>query len=285
MYCSQLRATAKPFLPTLKQDSCIVVRSLVSLDEGEALVPVDPISRQVGLNDIREHFPAADGLHFIQQKADGSQRLVSVCHSFGIVEDQNENICYGDKKFIPPTLGFSRIYYVTERGIQVEAEDVAMVEDMIDEVEDLLVGMKDKLSRLSRLCDGLKALKFSACSENIRQISPAVVCEPRRSFDVDEAFYQYRASVTQNTKICPTSFNFSPRENVEEKTFLGASVICQSKPECQEASSDAEIETSKTDEVKDAPEKTSSRREIMMMVEGKEVNIISVRPKLIKKKC
>ena len=64
-----------------------------------------------------------------------------------------------------------------------------MVEDMIDEVEDLLVGMKDKLSRLSRLCDGLKALKFSTCSENIRQISPAVVCEPRRNFDVDEAFY------------------------------------------------------------------------------------------------
>lgn len=182
MYCSQLRATAKPFLPTLKQDSCIVVRSLVSLDgkiylhldsvstfsptllfrkilfnnlmqskskfdvvsflpkfylEGEALVPVDPISRQVGLNDIREYFPAADGelhqliitfillslgLHFIQQKADGTQRLVSVCHSFGIVEDQNENICYGDKKFIPPTLGLNRIYYVTERGIQIEVK-------------------------------------------------------------------------------------------------------------------------------------------------------------------
>lgn len=165
---------------------------------------------------------------------------------------------------------------------------MALVEDMIDQVEDLLVDMKDKLSRLSRLCDGLKALKFSSCSENIRQIPLAVVCEPRRRFDA-------ASSVTQNTKteqtdvdfteICPSSFNFSPKENVEEKTFPGVSVICQSKPECQEASSDAEIETSKTDEVKDAPEKTFSRREIMMMVEGKEVNIISVRPKLIKKKC
>ena len=102
------------------------------------MVPVDPVSRQIGLSDIRQYFPAADGesdlaiidhqsssfsssgLHFIQQKGDGTQRLVSVCQSFSISEDKNGNICYGDKKFIPPSLGFSQIYYVTERGIQVE---------------------------------------------------------------------------------------------------------------------------------------------------------------------
>ena len=29
--------------------------------EGEALIPVDPASRQLGLSDLREYFPAADG--------------------------------------------------------------------------------------------------------------------------------------------------------------------------------------------------------------------------------
>ena len=104
------------------------------------MVPVDPVSRQIGLSDLRQYFPAADGelashlvssqssaassagLHFIQQKGDGSQRLVSVCQSFSVSEDQNGNICYGDKKFIPPSLGYQQMYYVTERGIQVEVK-------------------------------------------------------------------------------------------------------------------------------------------------------------------
>ena len=81
MYCtSQLRPTAKPFLPALKLECCIAVRSLVSWEgniivlsppansalqnlylEGEALVPVDPVSRHVGLSDLRQYFPAAEG--------------------------------------------------------------------------------------------------------------------------------------------------------------------------------------------------------------------------------
>ena len=70
---------------------------------------------------FHHHLPSSfSGLHFIQQKGDGTQRLVSVCQSYKISEDQNGNICYGDKTFIPPSLGFNRIYYVTERGSQVE---------------------------------------------------------------------------------------------------------------------------------------------------------------------
>ena len=60
------------------------------------------------------------GLHFLQQKVDGTERLVSVCQSHSISKDQNGNICFGEKKFIPPKLGFNRIYYVTERDMQVE---------------------------------------------------------------------------------------------------------------------------------------------------------------------
>ena len=79
MYCSsQLRPTAKPFLPALKMECCIAVRSLVSWEgnvmfppansalqnlylEGQALVPVDPVSHHVGLSDLRQYFPAAEG--------------------------------------------------------------------------------------------------------------------------------------------------------------------------------------------------------------------------------
>ena len=44
MFCSQLRATAKPFLPALKMESCIVVRSLVSL-EGKILLSAQLVHR------------------------------------------------------------------------------------------------------------------------------------------------------------------------------------------------------------------------------------------------
>jgi hypothetical protein len=287
MFCSQLRATAKPFLPALKMESCIVVRSLVSF-EGEALVPVDPVSRQVGLSDIRQYFPAADGLHFIQQKGDGRQRLVSVCQSFSISEDKNGNICYGDKKFIPPSLGFSQIYYVTERGIQVEAEEMAEVENMVDQVEDILVDIKENLSCLSRVCDGLKALKFSPGYENIQQIPPAVLCQPKRSYDTESAFYHYSDSVQETnedvTKNAFGSLKFSPRENMKGERLPVASDICEPKPKSR-ADSVVETENSKTKEAEAVPKNCSTTREIMMMVEGKEVNIISIRPKLIKKKC
>ena len=162
---------------------------------------------------------------------------------------------------------------------------------MIDQVENILVDMKDKLSRLSRLCDGLKALKFNSCSENFQQIPPVDVCQPSsRSPDVG----YYSASVNQNTrteqkdftKIWPSSFNLSPADKVEEKTLPVASNIYQSEEKYHhEASSDVVTEASQTDEVKDGQEKVSSAREIMMMMGGEEVKIISVRPKLIKKKC
>ena len=58
----------------------------------------------------------------MQQKGDGTQRLVSVCQSFGISEDPSGNIRYGDKKFLPPRLGLDQIYFVTERGIQLEVK-------------------------------------------------------------------------------------------------------------------------------------------------------------------
>jgi len=286
MFCTQLRPTAQPFLPALKSESCIVVRSLVSEEEGQALLPVDPVSRQIGLSDIRQYFPAADGLHFIQQAGDGTQRLVSVCQSFSISEDQNGNICYGNKKFIPPSLGFQQIYYVTERGIQLETEEMAEVENMVEEVEDLLVDIKENLTRLSRVCEGLKALKFSPGIEKIQQIPPALLCQPRRSYNADAAYYDYNSAIQnrQNTKSVETngaknhftSHKFSGIENIKEKTLPVASVI---------HAASSVVETSKKNEDEDVSNNCSSTREIMMMVEGKEVNIISVRPKLIKKKC
>ena len=60
--------------------------------------------------------------------------------------------------------------------------EVAFVENMAEQVEDLLVDIKDLLSLLSRVRDGLKALKFSPCVENIKQIPQAVICEAQPNF-------------------------------------------------------------------------------------------------------
>ena len=170
---------------------------------------------------------------------------------------------------------------------------MAEVENMVEEVEDLLVDIKENLTRLSRVCDGLRALKFSPGFENNQQILPVVLCQPKRSYNADAAFYNYNSVIqnSQNTKSVETnvaknsftSHQFSPIENIKEKTLPVASVTCEPKPKYHSASS--VVETSKTNEDEEVPTNCSSTREIMMMVEGKEVNIISVRPKLIKKKC
>ena len=168
---------------------------------------------------------------------------------------------------------------------------MAEVEHMAEQIEDLLVDIKDNLSRLSRVRDGLKALKFMPCVENIQQIPPAVLCEPKRSYNADAAYYHYSASVIQNSqntktnvaKNSLTSYQFSGIENTKEKTLPVASVTCEPKPKYHAASS--VVETSKINDDEDLPQNCSSTREIMMMVEGKELNIIKVRPKLIKKKC
>ena len=163
---------------------------------------------------------------------------------------------------------------------------MAEVENMVEEVEDLLVDIKENLTRLSRVCDGLRALKFSPGFENNQQIPPAVLCQPKRSYNADAAFYNYNSVIqnSQNTKSVEingaknsfTSHQFSGIENIKEKMLPVASVI---------HAASSVVETSKTNEDEEVPTNCSSTREIMMMVEGKEVNIISVRPKLIKKKC
>ena len=171
---------------------------------------------------------------------------------------------------------------------------MAEVENMVEDVEDLLVDIKESMTRLSRVCDGLKALKFMPCVENIQQIPPAVLCEPKRSYNADAAYYHYSASLiqnSQNTKFLETnvvknsltSYQFSGIENTKEKTLPVASVTCEPKPKYHAASS--VVETSKINDDEDLPQNCSSTREIMMMVEGKELNIIKVRPKLIKKQC
>ena len=160
-------------------------------------------------------------------------------------------------------------------------------------MEDLLVDIKENLTRLSCLCEALKALKFSPGEENIQQIPPPVLCEPKRSFYPDAAFYHYSASVSQNNKYEETNvtksnlpnLKFNPIENKKANTLPVASVISEPKPKYNADSGVVESETTASKEAEAVPQNYSSTREIMMMVDGKEVNIISIRPKLIKKKC
>ena len=167
---------------------------------------------------------------------------------------------------------------------------------MVEQVEVLLADVKDNITDLSRVCHRLKALNFSPAVENTKQVPAAVLCEPNRSYDANAAFYNYSAS--QNTKSgkseedltnnYPTSLQFNSIKNLKtEKKLPVSSVIFQPKPEHLAASTSSVVgtptEISKTTKDENVP--TAPRvREIMIMVEGKEVNIISVRPKLIKKK-
>ena len=170
---------------------------------------------------------------------------------------------------------------------------MAQVEKMVEQVEVLLADVKDNLTDLSRVCDRLMALKFSPVVENTKQVPAAVLCEPKRSYDANAAFYNYSAS--QNTKSgkseedftsnYPTSLQFNSMEILKtEKKLPVSSVIFQPKPDHLAPSTSSVVETDKDEDVPTASRNCSSVREIMMMVEGKEINIISVRPKLIKKK-
>ena len=169
---------------------------------------------------------------------------------------------------------------------------MAQVEKMVEQVEVLLADVKDNITDLSRVCHRLKALNFSPAQENTKQVPAAVLCEPKRSYDANAAFLNYSAKSGESeedfTTNYPDSIQFDSIKNLQtEKKLPVSSVIFQPKPEHLAASTSSVVgtptEISKTTKDENVP--TAPRvREIMIMVEGKEVNIISVRPKLIKKK-
>ena len=155
---------------------------------------------------------------------------------------------------------------------------MAEVENVVEGVEGLLVDIKDYLGRLSRVHDSLKALKFRPSVEISRQTPQAFFSEAQPSFD--SGYYTYSGINTlceESTSPNPNNLQWSSSEKIKEK-----SVLCEPKPSYAAASS-VEIETSDNTVFEDAAKNVSASREIMMMVDGKEVNIIATRPKLIKK--
>ena len=153
---------------------------------------------------------------------------------------------------------------------------------MAEQVEDLLGDIKDLLSRLSRVRDGLKALKFSPCVENIMQIPQAVICEAQPNFDAAYYAYSCSGSVVNNETDETKSLQWSSIQSIKEKTPCADSDICEPRPTYAAASIVAK-ETSETKEDEDIAKNCPASREIMMMLDGKEVNIIATRPQLIKK--
>ena len=153
---------------------------------------------------------------------------------------------------------------------------MAEVENVVEGVEGLLVDIKDYLGRLSRVHDRLKALKFRPSVEISRQTPEAFFSEAQPSFD--SGYYTYSGINTLcEGSTSPNNLQWSSSEKIKEK-----SVLCEPKPSYAAASS-VEIETSDNTVFEDAAKNVSASREIMMMVDGKEVNIIATRPKLIKK--
>ena len=159
---------------------------------------------------------------------------------------------------------------------------MAEVEHMAEQIEDLLVDIKDNLSRLSRVRDGLKALKVIPCVENIKQIPQAVICEAQPNFDAAYYAFSGSGSVVNTKTEETTSFQWSSIQSIKDKPPLTDSVICEPRPSYAAASIVAK-ETSETKEEEDIAKNWSASREIMMMLDGKEVNIIATRPQLIKK--
>ena len=153
---------------------------------------------------------------------------------------------------------------------------MAEVENVVEVVEGLLVDIKDYLGRLSRVHDSLKALKFRPSGEISRQTPQAFFSEAQPSFD--SGYYTYSGINTLcEESTSPNNLQWSSSEESKEK-----SVLCEPKPSYAAASS-VERETSDNTVFEDAAKNVSASREIMMMVDGKEVNIIATRPKLIKK--
>ena len=153
---------------------------------------------------------------------------------------------------------------------------MAEVENVVERVEGLLVDIKDYLGRLSRVHDSLKALKFRPSVEISRQTPQAFFSEAQPS--LDSGYYTYSGINTLcEESTSPNNLQWSSSEKIKEK-----SVLCEPKPSYAAASS-VERETSDNTVFEDAAKNVSASREIMMMVDGKEVNIIATRPKLIKK--
>lgn len=229
---SKLRATAKPYLPVLKipavetvpsdmMESFILVRSLVRSQEGCAMVPVDPVSYEVDLKEIKKFFPSVVGLHYIEEREDASLRLVSVNQSVSIDCDENRNNYFGHLRFLPPIVGSRQTYYVTEKQVE-SGDDLTVVENLMGQVENLLQELEVGVRSLALIRDTLKTAQKSKNSQKTKKKSTTITTE--QELPVGE---------------------------------VGDVTEAQTDP---------------------------TRREISLMVEGREVNIIAIRPKLIKKK-
>ena len=228
----------------------------------EVVIPVDPVSSEVGLKLLQRYFPSAvgrldcsfdpscnsspPGLHYIQQDEDGRQRLMSVRQSFCLNRNNN---WVDHTKFSPPIVGSNLIYYVTEDCVEVGevgseqeislvthlcfqpvVDCVTVVDDMIRQVADLLSCLQESFSKLVRIREGLK-------------------CSPHES----------RAEVPT-----PVSTTYHGQADTAEEVG---------------DSGDVNVESSVSKDV----QSPSRRREISLSVDGREVNILVIRPKLIKK--